>query len=259
MNIAEKEIHVWILSDENFDDRAVERLSLTALRPEEIRRSGRFLFEKHRKQFILTRWLLRLILSEYCAEIRPLDWEFDTNAYGKPHIQNRISVNLEFNLSHTDGQIVLALAIDDEIGVDVEFVGRPNFSLDIAQNYFSPVEVTELYKIEPSMRISRFFDLWTLKEAYIKACGQGLSIPLDHFAYSFLGSRLEISFNQERNDDPSLWNIWLWELSKKHVMSVALKTLKRSHTATVKIFEIDSSFEYVNVFLPPKFQTETTL
>ena len=135
------------------------------LSEDELDRAGHFHFEKDRVAFILARGFLRTLLGRYLGgEVR-----FVYGAHGKPALYR---AGPGFNLSHTDGLVALGLTLDGEIGVDVERI-RPMENRDaIAERYFSRSEYGQVLSDE------LFFQCWTRKEAYIKAVGGGLSIPL---------------------------------------------------------------------------------
>lgn len=120
---------------------------------------------------ILSRWMI-------CCElgIKNREIQFTTNTYGKPLLQNRD--NLHYNQSHSGNWVASALDYSP-VGIDVEEIGQTD--LDIAEHFFSRQECRDLFALEASEQREYFFDLWTLKESYIKAVGSGLSLPLDSF------------------------------------------------------------------------------
>ena len=225
MIISADEIHLWYVHNENIQDPYFISQYYTLLNDEEQLQQKRFYFEKHRHQYLLTRAMVRSVLSQYENKISPEKWEFEKNAYGKPFISNSAStLPLHFNISHTDELIVMGVTLHQEIGVDVEYLPRVGKTLDIANSFFSPTEIKQLFDLPQEKQKNRFFDLWTLKEAYIKACGMGLSIPLDHFSYCFSEhGKISIEFKPERNDQPELWQFWQVHPNDTHKISVAIK------------------------------------
>ncbi|WP_269468907.1 4'-phosphopantetheinyl transferase family protein [Paenibacillus sp. JZ16] len=113
----------------------------------------------------------------------PMHMEIIRNAYGKPFLKEHD--NLHFNISHSGHWIVCAVS-STPVGIDVEKMEA--IDMDIAKRYFHITEFNALLDCDPSVRLSRFFDLWTLKESYIKAVGKGLHLPLDSFALELQGS-----------------------------------------------------------------------
>jgi 4'-phosphopantetheinyl transferase len=178
------EIHVWQAWLDR-DAEAVVRMEST-LSPDEIARADRFRFEKDKNHYIVGRGLLRELLGNYLSE-DPKRLEFAYGEYGKPLLAgDHASSGLAFNLSHSGGLAAYAFAINRNLGIDVEKI-KPDFlSEDIARRYFSAREVDDLFSLSPTQRPEGFFRCWTRKEAYLKARGAGLQIPLDSFSVSLL-------------------------------------------------------------------------
>jgi 4'-phosphopantetheinyl transferase len=177
-----QEVHVWHTSQEVAD------LDLAGLRellsPDEAERAARFRFDKHRAQFTLTRVSLRLLLGSY-LQLPPREISLQYADHGKPSLAECPNhQQLDFNLSHTEGMAVFAFTRRRRIGVDIENL-RSDFRVDeIAERFFSPAERAGLSNIPLSQRHEIFFRIWTQKEAYIKALGEGLSHPLHQFDVS---------------------------------------------------------------------------
>jgi 4'-phosphopantetheinyl transferase len=163
-------VHLWYaLSDEAEAEAASRQL----LSDEELRRYDRLLLPEARHRFAVAHTLVRSVLSLY-ADVEPQAWRFSTGPHGKPEIAHPGGLPpLRFNLSHTAGLSACAVTLDRDIGVDVEMTGRRVARMEIARRFFAPQEAAAV-EAEPE----RFFDYWTLKEAYIKATGRGLSMPL---------------------------------------------------------------------------------
>jgi 4'-phosphopantetheinyl transferase len=147
----------------------------------EHERSARFHFEADRDRFITRRALLRLMLSRHAA-VAPSCWRFAAGAHGKPFIAYPLRTGLHFNLSHSKGVVASAVTRAGEIGLDIEAIDPHYRSLQVAQFGFAREEREALRDTAPSLRPRAFTALWVLKEAYVKALGEGLSIPLDSFA-----------------------------------------------------------------------------
>jgi 4'-phosphopantetheinyl transferase len=185
LRLSSGEIHVWRAAL----DLPVARFhSLQqTLSEDELVRAKRFYFEKDRQHFTIARGLLRVILGRYLGT-EPKKLRFCYNNYGKPALANEFSQKgeIEFNLSHTNGIVLYAVACGHKVGVDIE---RIRIDLDyqhLAARFFSPLENTMLGSVPPKMRAEAFFTCWTRKEAYIKARGEGLSLPLDQFDVSLI-------------------------------------------------------------------------
>ncbi len=176
------EVHVWRARL----DRPQAELTRwwAVLHADERQRAERFRFERDRHRFIVGRGLLRTLLSRY-LRLRPEQIELAYNAYGKPEIvQTGNQTALSFNLSHSQDLALFAIAQDRHVGVDLEYVRADLADEQIAVRFFAPAEVEALRALPASQRVPAFFRCWTRKEAFIKARGEGLSLPLDQFQVS---------------------------------------------------------------------------
>jgi 4'-phosphopantetheinyl transferase len=195
--LAENEVHVWRVPLE-MSASNIEHLQ-HVLANKEIARARRFYFEKDRRNWIVAHALLRSILGQY-LKCDPRKLRFTTNSYGKPLIVTPLAGNrLHFNLSHSGDLALYAFAYEREVGVDVEQMRSGIDYRELATHYFSVRECTALDALPADLQEEAFFLCWTRKEAYIKARGKGLSLPLDQFDVSLapdepprlLGSREE--------------------------------------------------------------------
>ena len=185
--LARGEIHVWRASLST--DKTTLRSLESTLAGEEKTRAARFIFEQDRDRYIAARGILRDLLGKYLRRA-PASIEFVYGPYGKPDMASAASrPEIRFNLSHSHGLVVVAIGREREVGVDVELI-RPDFASEaIAKRYFSAKEIDELSKLPAELRTEGFFLCWTRKEAYIKAKGDGLQIPLDSFDVSLSPGR----------------------------------------------------------------------
>ena len=199
-------VHVDLVATDNPETRQLQERYLALMSADEHARMARLVFERDRRRFLLTRALVRTMLSRY-APVAPQEWAFVANVYGRPELLDRPTgvPDLRFNISHTDGLIACAVTIGREVGVDVEHVGR-RLSHDVPARFFAPSEVADLNTVPEPERHKVFFDYWTLKEAYIKARGLGLALPLADFAFRLSPpAPPEISFEPTLGDDPDTW------------------------------------------------------
>lgn len=225
--IAPGEIHLHIVDDSEVADLDACRAVMSA---DEHARSDRFHFERDRRRFAVTRGLLRFTLSLYVPDSRPDAWRFGRNRHGRPAIAGDGGGGLDFNLSHTAGRAVLAVSRLRSVGVDVEWRGRSLAAADLAARFFAAEEAAAL-PTEPAARDRRFFELWTLKEAYVKALGKGLSIPLDSFHIGFPGESglsLEIDGRSAAG-----WRLWALDAGRDHALAVAAMA---DETVTLRAF-----------------------
>ena len=179
MKFSRDEIHVWLASLELGSQQLAE-LERT-LSADEMARASRFYFERDRRKYIGRRGILRAILATY-LETEPSAIRFLYNEFGKPRLEGSSEARgLSFNLSHSGLLNLVAIGIDREVGVDIELINNSVSSDEVARRFFSPNEVATLEALPQSLRLAGFFKCWARKEAFIKARGMGLSIPLDSF------------------------------------------------------------------------------
>ncbi len=178
------EVHVWQVALD------LDEVSLCSLRgllsPDEQARADQFRFPVHRGRFIAARGRLRVLLARY-LEIEPAMLRFNYDAYGKPRLSADSSKNdLRFNVAHSDGLALFAVACQREVGVDLERIWAKRANKQIAERFFSPGEVAALHALPKELQVEGFFNCWTRKEAFIKALGKGLAFPLDQFEVSLV-------------------------------------------------------------------------
>jgi len=253
MKLDPQHINLWVVDIEDFSYE--ELLSLTSgwLSKQDLQRVERYQFLEHKKQLLMGRYLTRTVLSRY-GQFSAGDWRFENNEYGKPSIASALLEEmvepLFFNLSHSQNKLVLAVARHEFLGVDIEYGLKPRRVEEIANRYFSNSEIEGFSGLEKSQMQKRFYDLWSLKEAYIKACGMGLAIPLNHFSFSFQSERkVEIKFHKQRPDDSALWQFWKIESEPGYHLSLAVKSLKLNEFAVIKIskfYQVKSAGELVS-------------
>ena len=192
-------VHVWRVSLDQPDEK-LDRFRRT-LEPDELNRASRFHFDKHRRHFIVARGFLRSIVGRY-LEMQPEALRFSYGPYGKPALASEHV--LRFNLSHSHEVALLAVALDAELGVDVEHIRADFASEEIAQRFFSRAEVQVFNSLPKDEQVAAFFRCWTRKEAYIKAIGKGLSQALDGFDVTLAPDAAPALLRAE-GDDASRW------------------------------------------------------
>jgi len=200
------EIHIWRASL-RVEPSTLQSLHHT-LSEEETKRAHKFHFEKDKVNFIAARGLLRNILSRYLDT--PADrLAFSSNTYGKPHLANEQKSNLlKFNMSHSGDLALYAIARAQEVGIDIEQWREHIAEEDIAERFFSSQEVTALRSLPKHLQKEAFFNCWTRKEAYIKAKGKGLSLPLKAFTVSLAPAEpASFIFEKDRPLDSTSWSL----------------------------------------------------
>jgi len=202
------------------------------LPPDEVARADKFRVEKDRTLALVSRAMVRTALSYYSG-IDPLAWRFRTNSFGKPSIAEPVAAQLEqplrFNVSHTKGMAVCAIVAGeqldtDDVGVDVEDLQRRRVRPELARRFFADSEAEALEALPSDRRCEAFLEFWTLKEAYIKARGMGLAIPLADFAFTLSADRPPaIRFAKTHRQCPEDWQFAQLRLAGRYQIAVALQ------------------------------------
>jgi 4'-phosphopantetheinyl transferase len=212
------QIHLWMYRIGVQPDARRLAAFLPLLDETERQRCARFHFEKHRAQFALSHAMLRLALSEY-APVRPGDWRFATGEWGKPEIGGPpLDSPLWFNLSHTDGFAACVIGRVPRLGVDVENINRITPCDELAQHFFAATEYEYVRALPQDLLREAFFRIWTLKEAYIKAEGKGLAIPLDSFYFRLSDHTAELAPGGESN--PDAWSFFEFQPGPDHRIAI---------------------------------------
>ena len=176
------DIHVWCASLE-FPPQELEGL-FHLLSPDEKKRAERFYFERDRNRFIAGRGLLRTIISHY-LEIEPSQIEFIYGSYGKPALKSALQdKTFEFNVSHSKDLALYIFSWDRKVGIDVEYVRPMPDTNDFAGQFFSPSESGFVNSLSGKQKDDAFFKIWTCKEAFLKANGSGLTLPINQVEIS---------------------------------------------------------------------------
>ncbi len=205
--LSDKVVHIWRISfSEHLKNLDKYR---NILNDEERARADRFYFTKDLNRFTIARGLLRMLLADYMS-IQSEDIIFVYNQFGKPEIPKNIYCKkISFNISHSEDLALFAFAIERMIGVDVEFIRARVSFREIATRFFSPSEVRELYSLPDKLHKEAFFNGWTRKEAYIKAKGKGLAIPLDSFDVSLTPGKQVLLLDSR--DEPGIFYEWFMD------------------------------------------------
>ena len=219
VSLNENEIHVWSV---NLDQSDVQLKKLQLyLATDEIKRARGYYFKKEKNYFIAARGMLRKILSLYINR-QPYEFIFEHNKFGKPFLPHEFGGSkFRFNLSHSHGLALYAIVLNHEIGIDVEYIREDFKEFEIANRFFSPEEVAVLNSLPVESQKEAFFLCWTRKEAFLKAKGKGLSIPLDQFEVSLTpGQPAKLLKTRYDRKDISNWS--LFHLTTKPGFAAAL-------------------------------------
>ncbi len=238
--LPDPEAHLWLARPAAFTDPAqLDRLR-AMLTDEERARTDRYRFARDRRTSLVTRALVRLTLSRYCA-VPPARWRFRTNRHGRPEIASPAS-RLRFNVSHTEGLVVCLVSRGRELGVDAESLRRERRWLDLAERFFAPAEARALREVPPARRALRFLEYWTLKESYVKARGRGLTLPLSGFRFDLPAPALagiRVRFTPAVDDDAARWQFSLDRFGPDHLVATAIDRAGASRVR-IRHYEVEA-------------------
>jgi 4'-phosphopantetheinyl transferase len=201
----DQQVHVWLV-DVKQTKPCQEELAQT-LAGEELQKGARFYRLEDRERFFAVRGTLRLILAGY-LKTAPQQLRFVYGEHGKPVLEKSLPQNVRFNVSHSQNLALFAVALNCEVGVDIEAI-RSDFDVEsIALRYFTSQESAMICAAPADSKHEAFFRCWTLKEAFAKACGLGLAAifeqaeisPAGHLSEKFAGL-------QSERERPSRWSI----------------------------------------------------
>lgn len=181
--LARGEIHIWKTALRQ--PQAVVKEFESWLSPDELQRAGCFVLEGLRRNFVVARGMLRVLLSRY-LQCSPGQIHLAYGPFGKPEVVagSELSRRLQFNLAHSHELAVFAFTLDDPVGIDLEWMPANMDVLKIASRFFSTSEKTALSSLSAEDQPAAFFQIWTSKEAFIKAIGEGFRYPLESFSVS---------------------------------------------------------------------------
>ena len=210
--LSDDEIHVWCVEL----DAAGEEAALAAcLSAEERERAGGLLSGTHQRRFVVARGMLRQLLGRYLGQA-PDAVAFSRGAHGKPFLPEG---GLRFNVSHSHELALYAIACNREVGVDVEWM-RPQVAHErIAARFFSLEEQEALAQVPVEERRAAFYNIWTRKEAYVKARGDGIAAGLGTFAVS-LGAEAALLRSDEGRDEVERWKLMALEPADGYVAAL---------------------------------------
>jgi 4'-phosphopantetheinyl transferase len=218
LNLQSQHVDVWrIHLDLGLDSVKSFESTLSA---DESQRASRFHLDKDRQHFIISHFSLRDVLGRY-LNLEPAELGFSIDQYGKPSL---LKHKLEFNLSHSGSFALVAVTQSRIIGVDVERMREGISSLSIARQYFSPAEIAELETVPAEQKETAFFACWTRKEAFIKAKGLGLSLPLDSFDVSLTPDEPSIlRAVRPQPQEATRWTLLSLDVAPRHAGAMAVE------------------------------------
>lgn len=213
--------HAWsaAVADETSAARCRALLS-----EDELAREQRFRFAEDRQSYLMAHALVRHVLSQLCG-VAPGELRFASGEHGRPELSApQRTPRLRFNLSHTRGLVACGVALEHDVGVDVEHIDRRLEVDRLAESVFSESERAALYALPPERRRERFFELWTLKESYIKAVGVGISMPLRAISIDpTAGAAPTIAFDAPLADDAGAHYLHVRRVGASHMLAAVVR------------------------------------
>jgi len=213
-------MEVWLLNPATVSDPALLAAYHGLLSPSECERNCCLASKRLRHDHLLARALVRTVLGTL-LKIHPAELDFTANPYGRPVLASQ--PGLSFNLSHTAGLIALAVSRDGEVGIDTEQLARQIDTLALAEYSFHSSEFDSLRQLSPPERAQRFLHYWTLKEAYLKALGCGLSLAMNHFAFDFSVAGGLSWRGPPASPEPSPPWFWLYQADAAHPLALCAR------------------------------------
>lgn len=224
--LSHDEIHIWSASLEQSAQDVTGLFS--SLSQDEKERSKRFYFARDQNRYITGRGMLRALLGNYLG-IKPDQIEFSYGAYGKPALGTTFhGKNLQFNLSHSNDKVIYIFNWDQPIGIDIEHARPMKDMDDFALQCFTPNECNFIHALSKDKKQESFFKLWTCKEAFLKANGSGLTVPINQVEVSLAtdGSASVTSIGDDREQAGS-WHLELFTPIKDYQAALAIEEYEK--------------------------------
>lgn len=223
--------HVWQIRPDKIAADALERNCLGWLAPAEKAHWSRLRGDRLKHDYLAARGLVRITLSRYTG-VEPEDWKFAKAQRGKPRIAGPAECKaLQFNLTHTKDLIACVVTRAGEVGVDAEEITRAVDVEQVARHFLSEIEREHLAALPPRSRKKRFFEIWVLKEAYLKGRGTGL-----------WQSPEKVTIRFDRRGLPRAMENWRFSLhqpTRQHVAAAAVRKSRARDAITISWFTME--------------------
>ena len=217
--IAADEVLVFLALPDTITSGADSR---AILGPDDLGHVGRFHFERHREVAMASRVLQRRALSA-CAAVAPDAWVFEKDEHGRPSISSpAITPQLHFSVANTQGLVACAVTASRDVGLDVE-PWAEDVPDQVVDRCFSLAERAALATLPAADRPRRFVEVWTLKEAYAKARGLGLSVPLERISISVNAGVPRLTLDASLGDEAAAWQLEIWSPTASHAVAVCVR------------------------------------
>jgi 4'-phosphopantetheinyl transferase len=224
---------LWYVTTQSAGDPALVAALLARLTCEERARHDALVFAKNRLEFLLTRALSRWVLARW-EKTKPLDLDFLRTKHGQP-ILNPPS-DTRFNLTNTVGLVACVVSRSRDVGIDAEPLDEGARILGVAQTVFTQAERAALARLSEANRLHRAVELWTYKEAYMKARGLGMSIAPERFAVDYESGAPRLDLHELGDDDEVRWELTTRDLAG-HVIATCIERIGRER-CTVAVHSV---------------------
>ena len=214
-----EDVHVWRICLDR--DLSYVNTLFQTLSSDERQKAESYRIDDDSNRFVVARGTVRKILGEYLNS-GPEQIRFSYTRYGKPFLKQEGN-NIRFNVTHSRGLALFAVACGREIGIDVEFIDKSFPIVKTAQQVFSPNECYQLQTLEPDLQAASFFRGWTLREAYLKAIGTGFAYPSKHASDPGITSESHVPFRKtglRRNRD---WTLATLNIDDDYKAAIAVE------------------------------------
>ena len=223
--IGPKEAHVWVLDPSELVETGQLSSYVAILSPAERERIQRFYFQQDRLSFTAAHSLARAALTSCVPSIAPEHWQFEATSNGRPEIANpQVGPQLRFSISHTPGLVACLVTVQVDCGIDVEMLGRTRDVAWLADGVFSEYDKARLLAAPHPARNDLFLRHWTLKEAYLKARGSGISRWMTKCTFDLDPDEIRAEFDPKLNDNASDWQFAQWLPTETHVLALAMRS-----------------------------------
>lgn len=220
-----RDIKVWYAFPQTLVDPSLLKRFYSWLSPYELQVYKSYRFEKDQHTYLVAHALIRAALSR-CCDVHPAGWTFQKNAHQKPYISEPTNArDLHFNISHTNGMVAAAITRIGPVGVDVESLSREKIENEVAQEVLSELEYRDYMQQSDTAQHTRLLQYWTLKEAYVKATGRGITAGLKNHAFD-LSEQLnpKIRFLEPNEHSDTDWKFWQYRVDTGHMLALACQT-----------------------------------
>lgn len=239
-----KEAHLWIVRPESVTDKSTLAACMDVLSDLEKQRYRRFRFARDRHRYLVSHAMVRNVLSRY-AELTPDAWVFSQADHGRPEVVNTGLTDIRFNLSHTDGLAACVVTSTCDCGVDVERVHMRHNPVGVAKRMFSIAEYEHMQRLQGREQLEYFFTRWTLREAYTKARGIGITFPTHQLDFDVRSAtEIDISFQENIEDKEEDWQLALFSLTDEHIAALAIRRPQQSDKTIIRYDLMDDLRSY---------------